>query len=521
MTERRWNGSVWLHLRRVNVGRPNRSIPLPRVRTVLHSTIVLAAVACAGGTLGSQVPTPINGFRPEDRVLIGDFTRVNALAATTDRVYVVYPTAVAIWKPLERRWEVPRSPRRPEDLRGVTSAVVDPLDRTLWLATGAAWIHYDPLANRWDEGPFAVPPARWPRFGTTVDDAMRDLPQLRALAPVIATGPSPVRGTLTAAARDPLGNGWFLGTSVRGLVFFDRMATDVQPMSLGLRGDVVGAIAVTPDGIWVATDNDGFHPAGITELTTDLDASSPIGANAVRGLPFNFVRRILPTSSGAWLATDKGAVRVLRDADQVQRFGVTNGLGDERVLTLVQHRGRIYAGTMRGLAQSLGDTGFVSIARPFGDPVYSLLSVGDTLWVGTAQGLYGLLPSNDELRMTEGFRLIAGTTGAIVAIGTIADTLVAMTPSQLFWRDPVSGGWSAGPDLGRQLGALIAFEPTARGAWVGGARGAAFVGATGVALQFVLAPDQLPDELTSIAAAGRYLWIGTRAGLVRFLLTNR
>ena len=494
---------------------------LPAARTLRVSFALALLAACGGATPGSPIPTPVNGFRPEDRVVIGDFTRVTAIAATTDRVYVVYPTAVAIWKPLERRWEVPRSPSRPEHLRGVTGAVVDPLDRTLWLSLGSAWMHYDPLANRWDEGIFAVPPARLPRAGPTVEDAMRDLPQLRALAPVITMGPLMNRGTLTAAARDPQGNGWFLGTSTRGLLFFDRMATDARPMSLGLAGDMVGALALTPDGIWVATDFDGLHAAGITQLATGLETSRSIFGPSSRGLPFTSVRRILTTGDALWLATDKGVVRILRADDRIDHWSGTNGLPDERVLTLAEYRGRIYAGTMRGLAQSRGDTGFVSTSQAFTDPVYSLLAVGDTLWVGTAHGLFASLPGSDELRMTEGFRLLAESGATIMGMGYIADTLVAMTPTQLLWRDPVSGGWTAGPDLSLELGPLTAFAATPRGAWVGSARGAAFVQPNTGALQFILAPDQLPDELTAIAARGQYLWIGTRAGLVRFLLTNR
>lgn len=489
------------------------------MRRVLYVVVTLLLAACAGGTPGSSIPTPANGFRPEDRVLVGDFTRVLALAATTDRIYVVYPTAIAIWKPLEHRWEVPRSPPRPEHLRGVTRAMVDPLDRTLWLMAGSQYIHYDPLANRWDEGVFAVPPRRLVP-GPTVDDAMRDLPQLRALAPTIAMGPLLNRGTLTAAARDPQGNGWYLGTSTRGLVFFDRMATDVQPMSLGLGGDLVGAIALTPDGLWVATDFDGLHPASLTQLTTELDAAQPIFGPPARGLPFTAARAMTATAAALWLATDRGVVRVSQVDRQVDHFGLTNGLRDDRILAIAQHRGRIYAGTMRGLAVAAGDTGFVMPVPSFGDPVYSLLSAGDTLWVGTLRGVFALLPGRDELQVSDGFRALGGSYGPIVGIGYIADTLVAMTSSQLLWRDRVSGGWSAGPDLSRQLGPLVAFAATPRGAWVGGPRGAAFVRAAGNALQYILAPVQLPGELTSIATRGQYVWIGTRAGLVRFLLTN-
>ena len=231
-------------------------------------------------------------------------------------------------------------------------------------------------------------------------------------------------------------------------------------------------------------------------------------------------RQLLVTSDGVWLATDQGAVHVSRAGDRVDRYGATNGLGDGRALSLALYRGRVVVGTMRGLSESHGDSGFVSLAPGFADPVYSLRANGDTLWIGTVRGLFALLPGSDEPRMSDGFRLLAGSSAAILAIGYIADTLVAMTPSQLLWRDPRSGGWTVGPDLGSRVGSLVALEPTDNGAWVGGTNGAAFVRGNGTVLQLMLVPGDLPGEVTSVATRGRYLWIGTRAGLVRFLLTN-
>lgn len=480
--------------------------------------IAVVVAACGGAGPGPSIPTPVNGFHPADRVVIGDFSRVKAIASTSDRVYVVYPSAIAIWHPIERRWDVPRSPPFPDRLRTVTGAVVDPLDRSLWLATRTMWLHYDPLPNRWDE--VALPPRPLPK-PVTLDAAMRDLPQLRALAPHIATGPLQIQGFLTAAAPDPLGQGWFLGTSTRGLVFFDRLASDATPIPLGLFGDVVGAILPTPDGIWVATDADLRHPAGVTHLASDLAASAPIAGSLTQGLPFNAVRRFLAVAGAVWMATDKGAVRFVRDQARLERFGISGGLPDERVIALARYRGQIVAGTLRGLAASRGDSGFVRLVSNFAEPVYSLLARGDTLWVGTSRGLFASLPANEDLRMPAGFHQLTGSLVPIMGIGYVSDTLIAMTPDRLLWRNPTSGEWNEGPALSSQLGPLVALDAMVQGAWVAGTRGVAFVRPATNPLRTLVAPGQLPDEVTAVAMQGQYLWIGTRAGLVRYLLESQ
>ena len=66
-----------------------------------------------------------------------------------------------------------------------------------------------------------------------------------------------------------------------------------------------------------------------------------------------------------------------------------------------------------------------------------------------------------------------------------------------------------------------AMHTTPYGAWIGGDRGAAFVTATGAVLQRLTLGSELPDAVTAITSAGRYLWVGTLRGLVRLALDGR
>ncbi|MGH7584602.1 MAG: hypothetical protein ACREL5_15415, partial [Gemmatimonadales bacterium] len=378
--------------------------------------LLFAAVAACGGSVGPSVPEPSSGFRPEDRVTVGDFSQVLAIASTSDRVYVVYPSAVAIRLPLERRWDVPRSPDEVGELRGVTAAFADPVDRTLWMIAGAQWIHYDPFANRWDRGALpgiataivtdqADPGTIWfrtvsgwanmPRIGgvavpspaprrpvptPTVNDALRELPQLRGILARVVTGPLLRQGTLTAAAPDPLGEGWYLGTSTRGLVFFDRTASDATPIPLGLPGDVIGALAATSEGIWVETDADPYHPAGLTLLPDDLGDARQILGSPSLGLPFTQAAYLAVIHDTLWLGTDQGAVRVTPVDQNVQRVGLSRGLTDQRTFALAAWGTTIVSATGHGIAAVRGDSGAVPLYPSFNRPTYALATRRDTLW---------------------------------------------------------------------------------------------------------------------------------------------
>ncbi|HRP09343.1 MAG TPA: hypothetical protein PLL69_12740, partial [Gemmatimonadales bacterium] len=240
--------------------------------------LLLIVAGCAGGYAGSGVPLPVGAFRAEDRVVLGNFSTVQAVASSFDRMYAVFPSAVAISDPRTGRWQVPHQAPTPNALGGVFAALVDPLDRSLWIADQRQVIHFDPMMQQWDATPvpggirqlaldIAAPgtgvwvaaSAGWlavPRVGAprrmqppstlrpapTLEDALEDIPALRAMAPAMLQGPGMMPVRLTAAAPVPDGSGWYVGTEVIGLVKVDRVGISMERMEFGLPGDWVGAV---------------------------------------------------------------------------------------------------------------------------------------------------------------------------------------------------------------------------------------------------------------------------------------
>ena len=87
-----------------------------------------------------------------DRTIIGDFSRITAIAASLDRVYIASPTSLLVWQPQFQRWEGPYSPPDAAALSRVFAALVDPLDQSLWLARPDGWLHFQPELQVWDQG---------------------------------------------------------------------------------------------------------------------------------------------------------------------------------------------------------------------------------------------------------------------------------------------------------------------------------------------------------------------------------
>jgi hypothetical protein len=525
---------------------------------MMHRTLLLAALlaGCASGPPADGTPLPVGGFRPEDRVVLGDFSMVQAIAASQDRVYVVYRSAVGIWDPLARRWDVPRTAPNPAALATVFAATVDPLDRSLWMIDRLGMIQFDPLLDRWErrsvpgtplalaldradpasplwvrttQGWFHVPRIGSVRGGAppnsvqpvpTLDDAYRDMPGLQSFALTTATGPGLDPGRLNAAAPDPMGGGWYIGTSRRGAFLVDRGGLRPTPLTLGLPGETVGAVLAVPGGAWVTTDDDLQRaPASLAFVPADLSSTQVIEGDRVFGLGIDAARRIVAGDRMLWLATNTGVLAVGVDDGAVRRWSESDGLVDQRVVSLVPWLDGMMAGTMRGVAfiDRVGE-----VHRPLPglvQPVLSLLVRHDTLWIGTDRGLVAHVDGSPEPIALPSWDRVARGRPPVLGIGTVADTLVVMTDSDVMWRDPATAAWQLGPLVSGTTGPLRAFHSTGRGVWAGGDRGMVFVVPGGGVRRTLRVGPDLPDAITAISGDDAYLWVGTLHGLVRLRLS--
>jgi hypothetical protein len=492
-------------------------------------------------------------WRPEDRTVIGDFSRVNAIAASSDRVFIVSPTGILIWNPQFQRWEGSFDPPERELLAGVFTGLVDPLDNSLWLARPGGWVHYQPDIQLWDQGVVpegvlaiafdqenpaaglyvrtrndwvllsrgaAVPtpsrPPVQPIAAQSVAEAIRNNPNLQANAAAILTDSRLRNVRYTAAARAFDNRGWYLGTSGVGALYLPDGAPLPQRLSFGLPSERVGAVFSWPGGVWAATDRTAVTDAALTFVATDLAQFTSFPGSSALGTPFNQVRELAGQGRSVWAATDLGVAR-LEPADSTVRIvDQRRGLPDSRTYSIVSRGGRIVVGTAHGVAR-VGDSLTVERVAPgYSDAVYTVFPAGDSVWAGTPAGLLLALPDQQNLVRPRGLSSPSVQRG-VVDLAPLADTLVALTRDELLWRNPRTGEWTLGPNLSGVLGRLRRFVADGAGFWVAGDRGVGFARLDTPPLR-PLREGDLPASANDLAVDEEFLWIGTDAGLVRFRL---
>jgi ligand-binding sensor domain-containing protein len=279
---------------------------------------------------------------------------------------------------------------------------------------------------------------------------------------------------------------------------------------------VAGAVFGWPDGVWTATDRTSTAEAALTFVASDLKAFQSLQGLPAAGLPFNQVRKLVGQGSALWAATDRGVVRIATEDGRVDLLDQARGLPDGAVYAVVSRQGRITVGTRRGVARVDDSLRIVRVAPHFVDPAVAVFPTGDSVWVGTRRGLVLALPGQEDVVRPAALASPA-MQASIVALGSLGDTVVALTRDEFLWRDPGTHAWTLGPNLSALLGGLVGFAADGPGFWVAGERGVAFARLSTPPLR-PLREGDLPGQSNDLAVDGEFLWVATDAGLVRFRL---
>lgn len=516
---------------------------------------VLSALSLLSALAAVSLSAQSRDWAPDERAVIGDFTQITAVAVSRDLVFAATQSSVVGWDPQARRWLGPWEPREPGLLADAFAALADPLDGGLWLVRANGWLRLDPDIRLWEQGSLtgvldaaldqsapgaglflrtaggwyvaqrggiAIPgpaPAVPVRAGS-IQQAIRDNPAIQAQSAWLTRRGRQQSLRFTSAARSTgfTGQGWYLGTTGAGLVFFGDGAGLPDVLRFGLPSQAVDAVFAGVDGVWVVTGQTPLADPALSFVSARLADFHWYQGPRATGLPFSQARRVIGHGSDLWIATDGGVVRVTPKTDESERFDEGRGLPDARILDLEQRRGRIVAGTAHGLASYTDSAGFTRVAPAFADAAYAVSISGDTTWVGSRLGLFAALPGVDDLLQPEALRESLAMQALVADITWRADTLVALLADRLLWRDPGTGRFTLGPLFGGSLGRVHSVVNGRGGLYVAGNRGVGFAGLTTGLRRPFTAPGDLPGEVTGIAVDDAWLWIATRRGLVRFSL---
>ncbi len=502
-------------------------------------------------------------WRPEDRVLVADFSFVTALARSSDRLFAATSGGMLVNRDLFRRWEFPLTREDGWPDVKVTAMAYDRLSRTLWLAVlDGRLLALDSDSYRWmDEVRLGRPvdmivsdesgsgglllrtAGGWLHLDTftgevrtasaaEANEAIERNPALRARRELIAspgfqsvqafigTGPDGRAWPITDVMPTDDPARFWIASAGGGLSLLDSFSLDWRPVGVGLYGLGAAALAIDGTDVWIAASEPLLGRYGVTRVSDDLEQWEVVSARSRSGVPDRGVRALLMHDGALWAAGERGLQR--RDPSG-NWSPVVSGAYDRGDMLLSLAFGEpetegystLWIGGERGLdrlpPQGAGPERVMS-----GAAVVGILPVTGGVWAATSRGLVFVDTAGTVAPAAD---VPAFPAGAVAGDGELA---WAGIDRHVWQRDPMSG-WRRLDELGMMSSPVTVLAVADGMLWVGTVDElVAWEISGGPVRRYTFAAGDLPLGLygeRGIAAIAPVsptrVWIATPAGALR------
>ena len=532
--------------------------------------LLTACAAAPGGAGDGPAPT---GSALEDRIVLTAFDVIPAVAASQHMVYIATADGIAALDRDFGRWSAPVALASGFPGGPVTAIAVDPVEEGVWVAIAGAVLYYrpslgdlsrgsapglvdaiifdqrDPSAGAYLHGtsgwslasrtgmvvpvdPSRVPPPNARILPSTLAEVYDTYPSLRGAGGLLTQDADLQSWPVIGGSVSPDRSEVWLGTNGGGLFRVDPLFLKGEQLPFGLLQTATGALARDAAGVWMAgLGGGGAERTGLTFTSGDLQQWRWIRSPSVtRAMAGARVFDMSVSGTQMWVGTDRGVV--LADAGKADRtltWSATNGLPDDRVLSVAAAHDGAWVGTARGLAfvaspgsAAAARASNVRVAAGTGVAVRALSLAGDTLWVGSDAGLALLRTSSpdslprrvavDDPRLSRPIRALA-LSDSLVAVATENDLIVVdqRSVAHVPRFDAVNISVVA---------PVNAMAMDAGTIWLAGNRGVLSVSRSSGVARLLAAPGVVPAEALDLVLDRAFAWIATPAGVVRLRRSN-
>ncbi|MDQ6887678.1 MAG: hypothetical protein M3068_10325 [Gemmatimonadota bacterium] len=543
------------------------------VRVLRLASLALGAACVStpgGGDPGGTLRRRGSGSSREERVLLTAFNDITGVAASRRFIFASTADALGILDRQFNSWLTPVAQGQGFPAGQPSSLAADPVEDAVWILAPGQVLYYrastnfvtstlvpgvvdaiffdrrDPLSGAYlsvggqlllasragSVTPVSgamVPPPSARQGPVGLRELYARFPSLQNFAALYTRDEQMQSWPISAGAEPPdnLSEVW-LGTRGGGLFKVDPNFHQSQHYPYGLLETGAGALALAADGIWVAGLGRGYGRGGISFASADLQQWRWLEGPLTRPLAGARAYRMDVRADAAWIASDRGAVRMdTRNPNNVRSWSGTNGLPADLALSVVATPAGAWVGTGRGLVFIADDgrsrggapRGAVSQALAEGTAVRALLLTGDTLWIGSDAGLLLLrgTAADSQPRRAAAAAQEPRLLRAIRGISRSDSEVVVATQEDLLRFNLRSGELLPRYDAVRlsAVGAISSIAVDPRTIWVAGPGGVLMIHRdTGVS-RFLSVPADVPAEAYDIKLDDDFAWIATRLGVLR------
>lgn len=495
-------------------------------------------------------------WEADDRVLIRDFSHVQAMARGPDRVYVATSGGLVSFDDLSGAFDLPLTMEDGWPQGPVRAMTFDERDASLWLAAADGrllQLHPDtrrfaqelslgePVAElvpgeRSGSDLFVRSPSGWLRVdvflrrvspvdtervaaeaGRTSDARRRreliEDPGFQAIAPFLGdaagTRPAPVVDLVPGT----IDGRFWVGTDGGFVVGYDHLTREWTPLAFGPLGEGMAAVVRDEEGLWFFPVEERSGRFAVARADDRLQRWETWPTDSVPNAPRPPLRTAAAADGVVWVG---GASGLWRFEGGEWREVAPQGLPSAEVTALAVAPGTgVWVGTTRGLALLSAAGEPLGVQALVGSRVLAVTWFDGGVWVGTPGGAYVVDPATGEERPTAGPTALRRRVAALVADG---GRVYAGLGAEV-WRRSREEGWAPLGALGPLAGPVQALSLGDGVVWIGSDEGLVrWDPEGGEVRRFSFAAGDLPAErgrrgIHSLLPAGeRAVWVATPTG---------
>ncbi len=437
-----------------------------------------------------------------------EFSRIHSITINMDEVYFGTDGGILRFNRIENKWDSPVT--KSDGFPGEKAEIVA-FDRTfnkLWIVSDKSLVVYIPQISFWER---EIPRINLPLPSITSIGFTRDRIFLEGNGTIYSSR----RGAFIwekwtgALPSDIEWSGEKGKVSIRDYPFL----TPYYTMDEYFNRYEYTAVAVDNKDMWLGTDRYGvFYNNTLTW----------IGIHYFVGIANNRVDAIFRDGESYWLGgkygTGKGITHINFDTGEGKYFRSEDiyGMNSNDAFIITGDKKSIWLGTNTGLLCYKKDEGVWKNYSMFdglpGNFVISLILKGDTLFIGTTEGMALFLPETKEIVSIETFNNIS-----VNAFGTYEGDLLIGTEGGVFLRKDNKFENISDPDGDFGFGVKAIFVDD-DAIWFGTRRkGIDVYYPDSMKWEEYQYPTPIPGEwIFSISGDKDYIWVGTDNGVSRY-----
>jgi len=478
---------------------------------------ILTALVLTAGAAEARYPQG-------QAITYSDFSFIRWIAASNTHTYFATTEGITRYDQFARKWVDPLTgdPSIPDD--DIQRVYVSQFDDKLYIGTTQGNYEYD--------------------FGIESWFPITDIPPLDGITkhidpPTVMLPPAGFNFTsegqfidpdgrffnVTDVLDDGTGKLWF-GTWGLGAAEGDRSSRYLDMLPFGLLQDNVASIWEDPEdqSLWMGGPIRNSVRTGLTGFDPDKMTFTYLETGVRQDLPVMDINCIEGDKKSFYLGTPFGLYIVDRFSQYVtQRISTRNGLLADNVLSLEITGDTLYVGTEEGLSILMGQSDSSGVIHPTqfsGQRIWDIEQVDGTIWIGATSGAYRFTPSTRKLqRYTDPDQVLFGDVYDIQRSG---DWLWFVSDAGLVELNLKTAESESFPEaVQRMMPRALAVND--RIAAVASDKGLTILfhdRAKPYTRDFTTDDGLASNNIYALLMDGDFLWVGTDRGLTRFLWNN-